>query len=962
MPSTTINNSVINQQGEQNWLRLPAQYQHALAAHKSEICHAFGLSAFIAEHCISHPERLQHIIDHNWHNHIDIAQVCQTLAPELENIEKEADFHRALRAFRQLHMIGVAWRDLMQRQSIQASLEQVSQLADCQIMSAYHWLYQQHTQLYGVPVGSHGPQPMLIIGMGKLGGRELNFSSDIDLIFCYPEKGEIAGKRRSLEHQQFFTKLAQKLIAALNKVTADGQVFRVDMRLRPFGESGPLVMHFAALEDYYQEQGRQWERFAMLKGRILNEETPYTEQLSQILHPFTFRRYLDFTTLDAIREMKQLIAKETRRRRLTNNIKLGAGGIREVEFFAQSFQLIHGGREAKLQSKSLVATLHTLPELDLVDEDVTSSLLDDYFYLRKLEHTLQEFNDEQTQTLPDTPWAQSVCASVMGFTDFTALLTHTESVMQRINQHFNSIIEQPNDVDHDDDNLFQRCEDAWLLALPKDDIIALIQPPLSDQQAEEVYHTLFNFRQQLRQYRIGQRGEDSLNKLMPEIIYLVLTKHAHQPVAVLKRILTVINAITGRTTYLDLLLENPDVNAQLFRLCEKSDWITQQIRQFPLLLDELLSPVYLQAQQTDIAQAYLDYRSELQQLTLRIEPDDVETLMDQWRQFRLCQQLRIAAADISGSLPVAKVSDKLTALAEVVLDNVIRAAWYQITEKYGAPGHLKDGEQGFAAIAYGKMGGFELGYGSDLDLVFIHNAPQQSDTNGPKVVSAQQFYIKLTQRIMHLLNTNTLLGQLYETDLRLRPAGNAGLLCCHISGFSHYQENEAWTWEHQALVRARVVYGDAELKQAFTDIRQATLCRQRPLAQLAQDVSDMRAKMRHHLLKNTQDGVDLKQCEGGITDIEFIAQYWVLAHAHNAVTLTEWSDNLRIIESVKTAGIIDDVDAIALQQAYLTLRDSYHHLTLSGESLAAETDQINQSRITVTKIWDRLFGHIDKRE
>ncbi len=423
--------------------------------------------------------------------------------------------------------------------------------------------------------------------------------------------------------------------------------------------------------------------------------------------------------------------------------------------------------------------------------------------------------------------------------------------------------------------------------------------------------------------------------------------------------------LLSRTTYLDLLLENPDVLKQLVRLCERSEWIAQEIKRFPLLLDELLTPLYLGQQNTDIVTSKAEYEQELRETMLRVEQDDVEMLMDTWRQFKLCQQLRIAASDISDSLPINNVSDKLTALAEVIMHSVVNAAWTQMQTRYGIPRHIQESPEtdvtenrkGFAVIGYGKLGGYELGYGSDLDLVFLHNAPRGSTTDGKKSIESQQFYIKLAQRIMHLLNTKTLFGQLYETDLRLRPSGNAGLLSCHIDGFEKYQKEEAWTWEHQALVRARAICGDQDLIQDFNRVRNTILRQPRDKQQLAEDVCKMRIKMREHLLSNNTDKVDLKQCVGGITDIEFMAQYWVLAHSHDAEALTVYPDNLRIFDAVTTSGLVDEKTAHKLQKAYLALREQYHHLTLADTKYADQTEELEDIRAKVTTYYNTLFSH-----
>lgn len=928
--------------------------------HREALLSAFARSAFLAETLIQKPAFISRVVDplsNLTDSDSTITHFSAELKIKLEALKSEDELLKILREYRNQEMARITFLDVLNKQNIEDSLAQVSALADALINSAYHWIYQHLALRYGTPKSDNQDMHMYILGMGKLGGQELNFSSDIDLIFAYPEKGETRGGKKSLEHQQFFTKSAQKLIQALNKVTNDGQVYRVDMRLRPFGDSGPLVMHFAALEDYYQDQGRHWERFAMVKARVINDDSSDNASwLKGILHPFTFRRYLDFTTLDALRNMKKLIATEIRRRRLSNNIKLGAGGIREVEFFAQSFQLIHGGREPALQSKSLLHTLDVLSELDIVESEVTKQLKQDYLFLRKVEHTLQQSQDRQTQTLPDEPWQQNALIDVMGFADYSDFLTHVDEVMARIHCHFNELVEECHDTHSDEDQLFIACQDAWRLSLQEDEFTETFSDHLSSRESNQIFTILVAFKDKQRNYRIGQRGEDTLNKLLPEILYVLIKQHPNHTAQVLSRLLGVIEAITGRTTYLDLLLENPDVLKQLVRLCERSDWIAQEIRRFPLLLDELLTPLYLGQQNTDIKTSKKEYQLELRETMLRIEQDDVEMLMDGLRQFKLCQQLRIAASDISESLPINNVSDKLTVLAEVILEHVVNAAWMQMRQRFGVPSHLEGNDKGFAVIGYGKLGGYELGYGSDLDLVFIHNAPRSSSTDGKKSIEAQQFYIKLAQRIMHLLNTKTLFGQLYETDLRLRPSGNAGLLCCHINGFEKYQVEEAWTWEHQALVRARAICGDASLLDNFAQVRHSILSQSRDTQTLSQDVCKMRIKMREHLLAKNNEKVDLKQCEGGITDIEFIAQYLVLANACTVKAMTEYPDNLRIFDVAASTDIIDTPTAQKLQKAYLKLREQYHHLTLADTKYADQSEELDIIREQVRQHWDTLFG------
>ena len=641
MPIDNTNSMNQTQLVEKYWETLITHTpnKNRILANEADIKRVFSRSPFVADVCAKHPEWLVELLDFAAPS-MPQSYYHQKVSEYVSQAKTEDGLAKALRRCRQFHMAAITFSDVLNRQSIDASLLQVSLLANALIQQGYTWLYSSLCSKHGTPVGSHGPMPMYILGMGKLGGHELNFSSDIDLIFTYPEKGETQGGKKSLEHQQFFTRLAQKLIQALNKVTVDGQVYRVDMRLRPFGESGPLVLHFDAMEDYYQEQGRHWERFAMVKARVINsDDSSYEAALQAILTPFTFRRYLDFTTLDALRNMKKLIATEIRRRKLNNNIKLGAGGIREVEFFAQSFQLIHGGREPSLQSKSLLTTLKALEENEIVENEVVEALKQDYLFLRKVEHTLQQYRDQQTQTLPEDEDQRQALIEVMGFPNYAQFLTHLDAVMARIHGHFNELIEESQDAHDPQDSLFSACCDAWQLQMVEHEFCQTFASYLPPEDASRVQHLLLDFNQNQRRYLLGQRGEDTLNKLIPEILYVLITHNAQGVPYILKRVLGVISAITGRTTYLDLLLENPDVLKQLVRLCERSEWVANEIKRFPLLLDELLTPLYLEQQDTDIVASKNDYISELRQSLLRVEPDDVEAMMDTWRQFKLCQQL-----------------------------------------------------------------------------------------------------------------------------------------------------------------------------------------------------------------------------------------------------------------------------------------------------------------------------------
>ena len=910
------------------------------------VCHQYpNALSFIIENC-ENPALLEP------QNKL-IAFFNAVIGEYLTSVNDENSLLKALRECRHLLLCCITYRDFILDQPIAHSLIQVSALADSLILNAYEWHYQSFCERYGAPMGSHGPMPMCILGMGKLGGRELNFSSDIDLIFAYAEKGQTSGGKKSIEHQQFFTKLAQKLIHTLDTTTADGFVYRVDMRLRPFGESGPLVANFSALEDYYQDQGREWERYAMLKARVINDNTPYSHQLKALLKPFVYRRYVDFTALDSLRSMKQLIEKEVRRKQLKNNIKLGAGGIREIEFFVQSMQLIHAGKHRLLQTQSLHSAVTGLVECDLLDNDEATTLLNDYYFLRKVEHCLQQFDDAQTQTLPGSDDLQTTLAVLMQFSDWDSFYSEINRCLDSVNQRFVGLIASPEDTRDNTDPLFVICDDLWSVSSDEKSWLTALEEDYQAEHILELRNQTETLRQQILRLPIGQKGATSLNLLMPSFLADVVRKTL--PPSSIANIAPIITSIVGRTAYLDLLRENQQARAQLLTLTAKSEWISAQIARFPLLLDELLSPSYLEQQLTDFASIYNDLAQQLQQTMLRVDPDDLEAMMNVWRQFKLSQQLIIAAADVSKTLPTNRVSDHLTALAEVILNSVTRSAWRDMVKRYGYPNGKTDDDTGFAIIAYGKFGGFEMGYGSDLDIVCLHNTEKTIQTNGPKQVSASQFYAKLVQRIMHLMSTSMQLGKVYEIDLRLRPNGNSGLLASHINSFSDYQTHEAWTWEHQALVRARPVWGDVTLSQQFNDIRTKQLCRARDLSQLKQDVIDMRHKMREHLLKTSPNFIDLKQAVGGITDIEFLAQFWVLGYAEQFPELVDWPDNLRILDSVEIAGLIEPETKQKLQLAYLKMRQSIHESSLHDSPMSPDSEELLDLRTTVQAVWETVF-------
>lgn len=911
---------------------------------------ALALSDFMSENFIAHPEWWQQLHDtppqpDEWKNY------AHWLDEQLIDADDEVSLMRVLRLFRRHMLSRISWMQSLKRCETGDTLRQLSELAETLIITARDRLYQTCCAEWGTPCNAQGePQPLLILGMGKLGGGELNFSSDIDLIFAYPESGVTQGGRRELDNAQFFTRLGQRLIKALDQPTVDGFVYRVDMRLRPFGDSGPLVLSFAALEDYYQEQGRDWERYAMVKARLMGgNEDAYSQELRRTLRPFVFRRYIDFSVIQSLRNMKGMIAREVRRRGLKDNIKLGAGGIREIEFITQVFQLIRGGREPSLQERALQPSLLAIGQLGLLKTEQVVDLTESYLFLRRLENLLQAINDEQTQTLPNDELNQARLAWGMGAADWAQLMAQLEQKMLAVRAIFNELIGDDESEEESAEAPREQFAALWQDLLDERDLDPFT-PQLESESRQLLLRCINDFRSDVDKRTIGPRGREVLGQLMPALLGEVCARE--DAVRVLQRLTPLLLNIVTRTTYLELLVEYRAALSQLIRLCAASPMVATQLARYPLLLDELLDPNTLYQPVPQDA-----YRDELRQYLMRVPADDEEQNLEALRQFKHAHQLRIAASDISGALPVMKVSDHLTYLAEAMIDAVVQQAWTHMVGRYGQPTHLQGREgRGFAVLGYGKLGGWELGYSSDLDLVFLLDCPSDVMTSGERSIDGRQFYLRLAQRIMHLFSTRTSSGILYEVDARLRPSGASGMLVSTVDSFGEYQRNEAWTWEHQALVRARPVYGDVQIHQQFDAIRHEILCRARETNTLKTEVREMREKMRQHLGGKHRDQFDIKADEGGITDIEFIAQYLVLNYASQEPRLTRWSDNVRIFELMANYNIMPEAEAAALTQAYVTMRDAIHHLALQEQSGAVGLDAFVAEREQVRRSWATWLG------
>jgi [glutamine synthetase] adenylyltransferase / [glutamine synthetase]-adenylyl-L-tyrosine phosphorylase len=923
----------------------------------------FLYSDYVAQMATRHPEYVLDALDSGGSMPArSDDDVRDWLAERLRAASDDAQLKACLRELRHRELIRIAWRDLLGQAGLDEVMHELTRLADILVQGALRWLEQQLQQRYGAPRDRDGePQSLVVLGMGKLGGRELNFSSDIDLIFAYWRAGSTDGAR-SIDNQEFFQRLGRALIAALADATPEGFCYRVDMRLRPFGSSGPLVMHFDAMEDYYQAHGREWERYALIKARVMAGDSAAGERLMQKLQPFIYRRYLDYGAFANLRELKRMINEESVRRERFEDVKHGEGGIREVEFVGQVFQLIRGGRDRDLQRRDLLGVLDLLAQRQLLPEHAVQQLVQAYRFLRRVENRLQMQNDQQTHRLPPRAFDRTRLALAMGYPDEATFETALVREQRRVHAQFEQVFSAPQ---RDDTERLTGVPGAerqrmlgriWAQHIKQEEALPLLaKMGFADPAA--AFEGIRALRQSPVTRSLTETGRQRLDRLMPLMLGAII--ELDTPDAVLPRALQLVKTIARRSVYLSLLVENPLALSQLVRLCEASSWISDQLTRYPLLLDELLDPRALYAPPgRDGLQKELD--QELAQFPL----EDQEQVLDRLRQYKQVQTLRVAAADIMGHLPLMKVSDHLTWLAEVLLEKVLELSWNLMVERHGEP-WCGTGDQRrparFAIIGYGKLGGLELGYGSDLDVVFLHDSEgEPAQTTGPRVIDNAEFFGRVGQRIVHLLGVFTPAGRLYEVDTRLRPSGLAGLLVSSLDAFARYQEGAAWTWEHQALVRARCVAGDRELGERFAEVRRSVLSRPRDRDALRAEVVEMREKMLAEHASRDPELFDLKRDRGGITDIEFMVQYWVLANAHEHPEVCTWPDKVRTLEVLGQIGVITPELGTALADAYRDMRNRIHRLTLAGAGTRVNDppQDLRMLRAQVMATWDDLFGDI----
>jgi len=884
-----------------------------------DLAAAFEFSRYAARLRTARPELVESVIatlDRPWEGSATSGGSIEAPDP--------AELAAALRGLRQRVYLATLLRDLTGRADLAEVCATTTRLAEVAVRSAVtahaRWLAEVHGEALDEADGA--AQQLLVIGMGKLGGGELNVSSDIDLVFVYPGEGATAGPK-CIANQDFFDRLGKRVIAAIGDATGDGFVFRVDMRLRPYGESGSLSCSFAALENYLITQGRTWERYAWLKARPLTGNR--AEELMQIVTPFVYRKYLDYDAYAGLREVHRQIREQGRRKDYARNIKLGPGGIREIEFITQALQLVRGGRETALRERGTLAALATLSARGLLPAAAAGELTAAYVFLRDVEHRLQYRDDAQTQDLPAGDADREALAHATGCSDRADFDRLVDGHRNAVERHFEAMFGRGGDASTDP------LDAVWIDPTEDNDCLAALGAAGYPEPAA-IIAILARVRASSRYLQLPALSRQRFDTLLPQLLRVAAA--ASDPQALFNRLLGLLETISGRSAYLALLAEHPPILPRIAQLMAASAWAAEYLTRHPILLDELLDSRALLAEPDWNA-----WRRELAD-ALAAHAGDAEHQSDALRHFQHAQTFRLLVQDLNGMLSMERLADHLSALADIVLEATLGACWVQLYGRDAPPPR-------FAIIGYGKLGGKELGYASDLDLVFLYDDAEEN---------AAERYVRIAQRLITWLTSTTTAGRLYETDLRLRPNGDSGFLASSLEAFQLYQREHAWTWEHQALTRARYVAGDSAIGAAFEAEREAILRLPREAAKLNADIVAMRRKM---FAGHPNRGAlfDVKHDPGGMVDIEFSVQYLVLAHAHAHPELTRNIGNIALLKLAAQLGLVNAQLALAAADAYREYRKLQHQIRLQGAAEArVEPAPEGARRATVAALWQEVFG------
>jgi len=886
------------------------------------------------------PEILQ-----NLHNlkHFELDEL-EILSAD-ENPPKIEQIKRSLRLYRHLKLIEIIYLDVIGKISLEQTLLHLSDLADLLTRVALESSYRHLVGKHGQPLDENGNQMELnIIAMGKLGGRELNFSSDIDLICCYANEGELSGYGR-LSYQEFFTRVTRLFVQLLNDKSEDGFVYRVDLRLRPWGESGPVVLTHAALEHYYQLHGREWEQYAMIKARVITGSDSDRQYIASILRPFVYRKYHDYRVFEGLATLKDKIALQAKSRSMQDNIKLGNGGIREIEFFVQAFQILKGGRNRQLQTTQILDCFDVLQQQNIVAAKTITDLKEAYIFLRMIENRIQMLNDEQSHSPPESSLSRERIAQSMGYAEWTAVSHLIQAHRDKVSEHFAELFKREakpgatvmiSDSVGDEKTELQQIE-------------YIASFGLSD--AEGINSSLMAFFASKAWGFMSARAKQRFSILIPGILTQICL--SEQQPALFKRLLNLFSSIAGRSVYFDLLYQNKALLAKLVSLFDKSEWIAQEVASYPMLLEHLI--------QSGDPNHRFD-RTELQQnlqLQLKNVVDDTELELDVLRLFKRDQTIVIAIAELSEEIGTSEVGLYLSELAEIVLKAVYELASKAMYKQYGKPEYIDQGVKqvaGLSIIGYGKLGGQELHYQSDLDVIFLHNSQAENQlTSGPKSIDNAMYFARLAQKIISMTSVLTSSGKLYEIDSRLRPDGSSGLLVSSIRAFHQYQLEKAWTWEHQALIRARYVAGSRKLIPEFKQLRCEVLSLPRDPRRLQKEITEMRDKMYQSKRPVEGDMKNIKHSRGCMVDIEFMVQYWTLLQANKIASIGSYSDNISLLNELFRLNLISS-SQFQLVDIYRTYHHWLHATVLQNRPAEIESEVIIDEVNHVINCWNECFG------
>lgn len=921
---------------------------------EQEFLHVARSSPYVLSVFTAQTERLKESLNSGrWQHKPEVSRVSFTQFCESDDFT-ELEFKSLIRRFRNFYSAHILWHDLLGSLAWRDLFFLQSELADVCMQVALQYVQSEFDKKYQRPKDAQGNDlELCVVAMGKWGGQELNFSSDIDYLYLFAENGEVENLTgtRSLAHQQYFLKQAQKINQLLDDITGDGFVYRCDTRLRPFGDSGPLVVSLSALEQYLLQHGREWERYAYLKARCVTGDEHVRSGFAELRRPFVYRRYLDYGVFANLREMHEQISSQVKKKQIEDNIKLGRGGIRECEFLVQAYQLIRGGREPELQQSNFFDAYKFLCDKEVIS-DVGRKFVAAYTFHRLIENRLQGLHQKQTHILPHSDVDRECLVHAMGFENWQSLMTTWNQHRQVVADKFSEQV-QLFKTDVEQDASYVTLLDAELAKLKS-------KLELIDQDLE---HEVVKFRESSFYLRYKDDKKRLLDKVLVNYFQYINQELEDGNLSINKvlelnrRFLRVLTAIGQRQTYFSLLAEHQQALQNLVTVCTKSEFISLQVSQHPVLLDELLDMHVFQS-----FPSMDSVREDVLTLSSQIKVLDTEEFLQQLIDIRNAQVFRIAVADAVGGLSIMKVSDCLTVLAESILSVVLDYVNYQALKKYKLP-EIDWRDTGFMVIAYGKLGGLELAYSSDLDIVFLADdtqIPPAHPLASDKGLCGQ-YYHRVAQQCIRILDMPTVSGRLYEVDTRLRPNGHSGFLVGSIEAFEKYQAQEAWVWEHQALTRARAILGSQASRRKFETIRENILQNHVALSELKDKVTTMRDKMRGELDNLADENLfHLKHSRGGMIDIEFLVQYLVLAHAKKYPNLTVYSDNVRQLEAVEKLAqqgkkILEVEQVESLIQVYLSLRDQAHALGLDNRATVVARSDIEAETTEVSKIWKLIF-------